>query len=50
MNNQTFLMYDPDKGDPGTPCVDAYKEKLQYDGSLDKLKSRNAVRGDFQNK
>ena len=39
-----------DKGDPGTPCMDVYKAKIQYDGSLDKLKFRIVVRGDFQNK
>ena len=27
-----------------------YKERIQYDGSLDKLKLRILVRGDFQNK
>ena len=33
-----------------TPCIDVYKEKIQSDGSLDKLKLRIVVRGDLQNK
>ena len=30
--------------------MDVYKAKIQSDGSLDKLKLRILVRGDFQNK
>ena len=30
--------------------MDVYKSKIQYDGSLDKLKLRIVVRGDLQNK
>ena len=30
--------------------MDLYKAKIQYDGSLDKLKLRIVVRGDLQNK
>ena len=33
-----------------TPCMDVYKENIQYDISTDKLKLRFAVRGEFQNK
>ena len=33
-----------------TPCMDVYKAKIQYDGSLDKFKLRILVRGDLQNK
>ena len=33
-----------------TPYMDAYKPKLQSDGSLDKLKLRTLVREDLQNK
>ena len=33
-----------------TPCMDVYKAKIQYCGSLDKLKLRILVRGDMQNK
>ena len=45
-----FLINAPEKGDLVTPCMDVYKEKDQSDGSLDKLKLRIVVRGDFQNK
>ena len=40
-------MYYLDKGDPVTPCMDVYKAKIQSDISLDKLKLRVVVRGDF---
>ena len=50
INNQTFLVEDPKKDEPVTPCIDAYKAKIQSDGSLDKLKLRIVVRGDIQNK
>ena len=30
--------------------MDVYKAKIQHDGSLDKLKLRIVVKGDFQNK
>ena len=43
-------MDEPEKRDPVTPCMDVYKEKIQYDGSIDKLKLRIIVRVDFQNK
>ena len=43
-------MYDPDKGEPVTPYMDVYKEKIGSDESLDNLKLRILVRGDFQNK
>ena len=48
--NQTFLVQDPDKGEPVTPCMDLYKEKNHSDGSLDKLNLRIVVRGDLKNK
>ena len=50
INNQTFLIEDQNEGEPVTPCMDAYKAKIQSDGSLDKLKLRIVVRGDLQNK
>ena len=50
INNQTFMIEDPKDGEPVTPCMDVYKAKIQYDGSLDKLKLRIVVRGDLQNK
>ena len=50
INNQTFLIEDHNEGEPVTPCMDMYKAKIQYDGSLDKLKLRIVVRVDMQNK
>ena len=43
-------MDDPHNGDPVTPCMDVYKEKIQYDGIIDKFKLIIVVRGDLQNK
>ena len=45
INNKTLLVQDPDKGEPVTTCMDVYKEQIQYDGSLDKLKLIIVVRG-----
>ena len=50
INNQTFLIEDQNEGEPVTPCMDVYKDQIQSDGSLDKLKLRIVVRGYFQNK
>ena len=50
INNQTFMIKDPNDGETVTPCMDFYKAKIQSDGSLDKLKLRIVVRGDMQNK
>ena len=50
INNQTFLVYDPEKADPVPPCTDDYKAKNQSYGSIDKLKLRIVVRGGLQNK
>ena len=50
INNHTFIIEYPEKDDPVTPCMDFYKAKIQYDGSLDKLKLRTVVRGVLQNK
>ena len=50
INNQTFMIEYPKDGETVTPCMDVYKEKIQSDGSLDKLKLRIVVRGDLQNK
>ena len=46
-NNQNFQVQYPEKGEPMTPCMDVYKDKIQSDGSLDKLNLRIAVRGDL---
>ena len=50
INNQTFLVQEPEKGEPFTPCMDVYKAKNKSDGSLDKLKLRIVVRVYLQNK
>ena len=50
INNQTFLVEDPEKDEPVTPSMDVYKAKIQYAGSLDNLKLRIVVRGDLKNK
>ena len=50
INNQTFIMEEPDKGEPLQPCMYVYKAKIQSDVSLDKLKLRIVVRGDLHNK
>ena len=50
INNQTFLIEDQNEGEHVTTCMDVYKANIQSDGSLDKLKLRILVRGDFQNK
>ena len=50
IDNQSFLVEDPEKDDPVTPCMDVYKAKIQSYGSLDKLELRVMVRGDLQNK
>ena len=38
------------KDEPITPCTDVYKAKIQYYGSIYKLKLIIVVRGDLQNK
>ena len=38
INNQTFLVQQPEKGEPVNKCMDVYKTKIQSDESLDKLK------------
>ena len=43
-------MNDLDEVDLVTPYMDVYKAKIQYDGSINKLKLRIVVRGDLQNK
>ena len=47
INNQTFIVEDPEKDEPVTPWIDVYKAKIQSDGSLDKLKLRIVVREDL---
>ena len=43
-------MEDPSKIESVTTCMDVYKAKIRSDGSLDELKLRTVLRGDFQNK
>ena len=50
INNQTFLVQDPEKGKPVTLCMDVYKAKIQSDGSLDNIKLIIVVIVDLQNK
>ena len=50
INNKNSLIEDPNKDEPITQCMDVYKGKIQFDGSLDKLKLRIVVGGDLQNK
>ena len=47
INNNTFLIEDPEKDEPVTPCIDVYKAKTQSDGSLNKLKLRILVKEDL---
>ena len=50
INNQTFLLQKPEKGEPLTTYMDFYKAKIQSDGSLDNLKLIIVVRGNIQKK
>ena len=45
INNQNFSVQDTEKDEPVPPYMDVYKEKIQSDGSLDKLKLRILVIG-----
>ena len=47
INNQNFLVEDPEKDNPVDLCMDVYNAKIQSDGSLDKLKLRIVVIGDL---
>ena len=38
INNQTFIMNNPENGDPMTPCMNVYKSNIQSDVSIYKLK------------
>ena len=50
INNQTFLVQEPEKGETVTPCMDVCKGKIKSYGSLDTLKLTIVVRVDLQNK
>ena len=47
INNQTLLIENQNEGEAVTPCMDVYKAKIQFYGSIDKLKLRIVVRGDL---
>ena len=49
IGNHNFLVQEPEKGESVTPCVNVYKAKIQFDGSLENLKLVVVVRGDLQN-
>ena len=42
-----FLVQEPEKSEPVTPCMNFYKSKIQFDGILDNLKLIIEVRGDL---
>ena len=50
IDNHTFLVEYTKKYEPVNPCMDAYKDKIQSDVSLYKLKLIIVVRGYLQNK
>ena len=50
INNQTFLVDEPEKLEHVNQFMDVYKSKIHSDGSLGKLRLRILVRGDLQNK
>ena len=47
INNQNYLVEDLEKYEPVDPCMDVYKSKIQYNGTIDKLKLRIVVREDL---
>ena len=47
INNQNFLVDEPEKAGPVTPCMDVNKESIQSGESLDKLRLIIFVRGDL---
>ena len=50
INNQNFLVQEPEKGKTVNTSMDVYKAKIQSDASLDNIKLRIVVRGDLKNK
>ena len=50
INDQIFLVQEPEKSEPVNPCMDVYKDKIRSVWSLDNLKLRIVVRGYLQNK
>ena len=50
INNQNFLIEDPEKDEPVNPCMDVFNAKIQSDRGLEKLKLVIIVRVDLNNK
>ena len=50
INNNNFLVEDPEKDEPMNPCMYVYKANIQYVGGPDGLKLVIVVRGGLQNK
>ena len=50
ISNHIFLVQEPVKGEPVTPCMDVHKDKIHSDRIIEKLKLIIVVRGDLQNK
>jgi hypothetical protein len=50
VNNNTFVLDTPKKGETVTPIMETFKVKILSDDCLDKLKTRIVVRGDLQQK
>ena len=49
INNNNFLVDEPENVEPATPCMDVYKANIQYIVSLDKSKLIIMVRGYLKN-
>ena len=49
INDQTFIVQEPEKDEPVTPCMDVYKYKIQSDRGLDNFKLWIFVRRYLQN-
>jgi hypothetical protein len=50
IDNITFVLDSPGKGETVTPIMETFRVKILSDGTLDKLKTRIVVRGDLQSK
>ena len=50
IKNQTFLVQEPEKGEPVTPCMDVYKAEIQSDGSINNIKLGIVVIEDMKSK
>jgi hypothetical protein len=48
VNNNTFILDSPGKGETVTPIMETCRVKILSNGTLDKLKTRIVVRGDLQ--